>query len=357
MNYRIASMLAEENATTPATKTIDVDLAKPISRITIKMRALNGNSDPVAHPVKMLSKVELVDGSNVLFALSGLEARALNYYERGFLPADLVTYANDTYCSALVEINFGRYLWDEQLAFDAKKFTNPQLRISHNLALGGSTPDAATLEVIAHAFDEKVPTPTGFLMSKEQLSYSFGAATKEKIDLATDLPYRFLILQSLAAGLAPWQLYHQIKLSEDNDARVVINDELTTALIGLLKDNPRIREYILTYDLGSAQLAYCTPTYLTALAAMALDSADATIFATQSYGGLLTLTGEASQLTQFLVEGLLPHGAMAIPFGKKDTIEDWYDVSKVGALNMTVTSGTGASGQTCQIVSQQYRKY
>lgn len=357
MNYRIASMLALEAATVPATKTIDVDIAKPISRITIKMRGKNSDSNPVAHPINMLSKIELVDGSNVLFSLSGVEAHALNFYERGQLPADLVTYANDTFCSAVAQINFGRFLWDELLAFDAKKFSNPQLRITHNLALGGSTPDEASLEVFAHAFDDKIPVPTGFLMSKEQYSYALGAGTKESIDLATDLPYRFLIIQALAAGHQPWELYHQVKLSEDNDAKVVINDELTTALIELLKDYPRLIEYILAYDLGAAQLMYCTPTYLTQVGAIGMDSADAALFATQSYGGLITATGTAAKLSQWMASGLIPHGAMLIPFGKRDVMEDWYDVSKIGALKLILTSGTGASPHTCQIVSQQYRKY
>lgn len=356
MFYRIASMLASEAATVPATKTIDVDIAKPISRITIQMKGTNSTSVPVAHPAKMLTKVELVDGSNVLFSLNGVQARALNFYENGRLPNDLMSYANDVQCAAVCQINFGRYLWDELLAFDAKKFSNPQLRISHNLALGGSTPDAATLNVFAHAFDEKIPTPVGFLMSKEQFAYTLVASAKESIDLATDLPYRFLLIQSLTAGKQPWEQYNQVKLTEDNDARVVINDEKTSDLIKLLQDYPRIVEYILAYGLSAAPTIYCTPTYETQVGAIGIDSADAALFAVQPQGGAFAATGTAAKLSQWLATGFIPHGAMAIPFGKKDTIEDWYDVSKVGALKLILTAGSGASG-TCQIVSQQLKKY
>lgn len=356
MNYRIASMLATEAANVPATKTIDIDLAKPISRITIEMKATNNGSDPTAHPANMLSKIEVVDGSNVLFSLDGLQAQALNYYESGKLPISLLSYANDVMCSAIAEINFGRFLWDELLAFDAKKFSNPQLRITHNLLLGGSSPDAATLSVYAHAFDEKVPTPIGFLMSKEQYDYTLVATAKESIDLATDLPYRFLLIQALMAGSMPTSQITKLKLTEDNDARVVINDEETMYLLKLIQDYPRLVEYILAYDLGAAQLMYCTPTYLTQVGAIGIDSADAALFATQSYGGLITATGTAAKLSQWLVTGHCPHGAMAIPFGKRDVMEDWYDVSKIGALKLILTAGAGVSG-TCHIVSQQLRKY
>lgn len=356
MNYRIASMLASEDCTTAATKTIDIDIAKPISRITVEMKATNNGSDPTAHPAKMLSKIEVVDGSNVLYSLNGTEAQALNFYESGKLPIMLLAYANDVMCSAIAEINFGRYLWDELLAFDAKKYSNPQLRITHNRLLGGSTPDAATLSVYAHAFDEKIPAPVGFLMSKEQNAYTLASAAKETIDLATDLPYRFLLIQALKAGSAPTSQIAKIKLSEDNDARVVINDEESIFLMKLIQDYPRLTEYMLAYDIGSANDFFCTPTYLTQVGAIGINSADAALFATQSYGGSITATGTAAKLSQWLVTGQCPHGVIPLPFGKRDIIEDWYDVSKVGALKLLLTAGSGVSG-TCQIISQQLKKY
>lgn len=356
MNYRIASMLASESATNAATKTIDIDLNKPISRITIQMKGTNNGSVPTAHPAKMLSKIEVVDGSNVLFSLNGIQARALNYYETGRLPVDLLTYANDTQCAAVVDINFGRYLWDEMLAFDAKKFSNPQLRISHNLALGGSAPDAATINVFAHAFDEKIPAPIGFLQSKEQYSYTLVASAKESIDLATDLAYRFILIQSLTSGKAPIEQFNKVKLTEDNDARVVINDEQTSDLIKLLQEYPRIEEYLLANDLDGAPTLYCTPTYLTLVTAMGLNSADTALFANQPYGGSIVATGTNAKLSGWHVSGLCPHGAVSLLFGKRDVIDDWYDVAKIGALKLILTAGSGASG-TCQIVSQQIRKY
>ena len=356
MNYRIASMLAAEAATTPATKIIDIDLAKPISRISIEFKAMNNGSVPTAHPLKMLKKIELIDGSNVLFSLNGLEANALNFYESGRLPVALMAYANDVNCSAFVEINFGRYLWDENLAFDALKFANPQLRITHDLALGGSSPDSAEMSVLAHAFDEKVVTPIGFLMSKEQFGYTLVASAKESIDLATDLPYRFLLIQALTAGKAPNAQFANLKLTEDNDTRVVINDELVMLLLKMVQDYPRLVEYILAYDLDTAPTLFCTPTYLTQVSAIGIDSADAALFATQSYGGSIVATGTANKLSQWLVSGHCPHGAIALPFGKRDVMEDWYDPIKIGALKLILTAASGASG-TCQIVSQQLRKY
>lgn len=356
MNYRLASLLSSEAANTAGTKTIDVNVKQPISRIIVEMKGTNNGSVPTAHPAKMVSKIELVDGSNVLFSLSGVEAQALNFYERGRLPQGLMCYVNDVQCSANFELNFGRWLWDELLAFDPTKFNNPQLKITHDLAAGGSAPDAATLAVYAMCFDEKKVTPQGYLMSKEQYTYTLVASAKEHIDLAVDLPYRFLLIKSLTAGKNPHENFNKIKLSEDNDARVLINDESVSALAKIFEDYPRILEEILAADLDGEETIYCTPAYLECNVGQGMNAADTALFADQGYGGAFDATGTNGALSQWLVTGHMPHGALLIPMGKKDVIEDWYDVAKVGSLKATITAGSGASG-TCEVFSQQLKKY
>ncbi len=356
MLYRLASLLASEAANAAATKTIDVNINKPISRITVQLKATNNGSVPTAHPQKMLTKVELVDGSNVLASLSGIEGRALNFYERGFLPFALMDFRNDVQCSAIVELNFGRFLWDTLYAFDPKKFNNPQLRITHNLAAGGSSPDAATLTVYAHTFDEQAAAPVGFFTSKEQYSYTLTASAKEKIELATDMPYRFLMLQSLYSGKQPWENYNKIKLSEDNDSRVIINDESVSDLIKLFQGDARIVEQIMALDLDAAPAIYCTPTYDQNVVALGLSAADTALFTTQGSGGTFNATGTNAQHSQMQVSGLLPHGALCLPFGDPKNSADWYDVSKIGSLIAWITAGSGAVG-TVEVVSQQVRKY
>lgn len=356
MNYRIASLLSSEAANTAGTKTIDVNVKQPISRIIVEMKATNNGNTPTAHPAKMVSKIELVDGSNVLFSLSGVEAQALNFYERGRLPDALMCYVDNVQCAATFELNFGRWLWDEILAFDPTKFNNPQLKITHNLAAGGSAPDAATLAVFAHCFDEKASKPTGFLMSKEQYTYTLSASAKEHVDLAVDIPYRFLLFKSLTAGKNPHENMSKIKLSEDNDARVLINDESVSSLVKLIQDHPRIVEGILAYDLDGHVTIFCTPAYLEIINGIGANEADTALFADQGYGGTFDATGGNAKLSQWLVTGHLPHGAVCLPMGKKDVIEDWYDVAKVGSLKATITAGSAASG-TCEIFSQQMKKY
>jgi len=140
MNYRTASILAPEAASTAATKTLDINLADPVSRLVIQMKGLNNGTTLTAHPAKMISKIELVDGSDVLFSLSGVECQALNYFDKGRMPFNVVNYCNDVYAIATYELNFGRYLYDPVFALDPTKFTNPQLKITHDGSQGGFAP-------------------------------------------------------------------------------------------------------------------------------------------------------------------------------------------------------------------------
>ncbi len=356
MNHRIATLLAAEAANTAGTKTIDLNLASPVSRITVSMKGLNSTNVPTAHPAKMVSKIELVDGSDVLFSLTGIEAQALNFLTEGRMPHNVCQYINDSYAIATYEINFGRYLWDEGLALDPRKFTNPQLKITHNKALGGSAPDAGVLAIFAHIFDGKDISPAGFLMAKEQYSYTLDGTAKEMIDLATDYPYRSLMLLSLVAGRQPYQQYHDIKLSEDNDRRIVINDEPTSDLIKLLRQHPRLSELVMVRDIDDETTVYCTPTYETVVAGQGMDAIDNAVFSDQSYGGSFDADATEATNIQFIVNGCNPHGAMMIPFGKQGIIEDWYDIKDIGSLRLTITGGSGSSG-ACEIVAQQMRSY
>ena len=356
MNYRLASILPAEEANTAGTKTIDINVADPISRFVIQIKGMNSTDAPVAHPAKMISKIELVDGSDVLFSLSGVEAQALNFYDQGRMPHTVLNFLDDVYAIATFCIDFGRSLYDPVLAFDPKKFTNPQLKITHDLTAGGSTPDAALLSVYAHIFDEKTITPAGFLMTKEQYGYTLVQSAKEHIDLATDYPYRKLILQSMSATLQPWEQFNQLKLSQDNDKKVIINDEKTSDLLKLFRLWPEITETIYAKTKNGTQVIHCTPSYERIATLVGVAAANTTAFIADTYGGAISVTDTGAASIMMVLSGLVPHSAFCLPFGEQEDLEDWFKVGEIGSLRMTLKAGSGAVG-TCEIISQQLRNY
>ncbi|MDP2973475.1 MAG: hypothetical protein Q8N60_00345, partial [Candidatus Diapherotrites archaeon] len=63
MKFLSEALIDAESTTTAATKTIDVDLAQPVSKIIVQFKGTNNGNTPTAHGAKMVSKIELVDGS------------------------------------------------------------------------------------------------------------------------------------------------------------------------------------------------------------------------------------------------------------------------------------------------------
>jgi len=356
--YRLATILASKDVSTAGTETIDINIQKPISRIVIEYKGTNNGATPTAHGAKMVSKIELVDGSDVLYSCSGIESQAVTYYGTGRLPFMVNEYRNDVMNIQTFELNFGRWLYDPELALLPTKFKNLQLKITHNKANGGSSPDAGNLRVFADVFDEKAVSPRGFLMTKEFYTYSLTSSAHEFIDLPTDYPYRLLIVQSLAAGKQPWEQYNKIKLSINNDEAVPINNESTSDLLKLWRPTEPIVEEICGTGTGSAVTHYVTFTFETYVTLLGFDAATTTNYCNQSYGGTAAIAFDSAEHFQGHVTGLAPHGALALQLWDKDDIGGFFQAQRYGSIRLDITAGSSVgSNSTCEIVIQQLRTY
>ena len=80
MNYRLATIQAVKSYTADVTEIIDLDMVDPISQLLIQLDVVNVGDTPTAHAIACLTKIELIDGSDVLFSLSGYEAEAVDIY-------------------------------------------------------------------------------------------------------------------------------------------------------------------------------------------------------------------------------------------------------------------------------------
>jgi len=358
MNYRNATVLASESLNASGTKVIDLTLQDVISRICIQVKATNNGTTLTAHPAEIVSQIEIVDGSDVLCSMSAKEALALSYYQTGRTPFVVNNYQDDEMAIFNAEIMFGRFLYDELLALNPTKFRNLQLKITYDRDAGGSAPDAATLRVKADVFDQKTPAPVGFLTTKEVVSYVMTASANEYIDLPIDNIMRGLMIQSEKAGTAPSGLYNNIKLSEDNDKRVPINEATSDLLKYFAALLPALQENFTVAGNAAAQTIYCMTGYEGWVNAVQRDGAAGDFIATQPAGGTFDLTGGAGGTVQGGVVGYAPFGSLYLPFGKQNVIEDWFDVTKIGSLRLTLKGASGLAGtETCQVTTVQLRKY
>lgn len=359
MNHRMATLHALKSYTADTTEIIDVNVRDPISQLIIELRVGNTLDEMQAHPIACLTKIELVDGSDVLFSLSGYEAEALDWYSSKGINRCNWNYWLGGTSTRFIVVNFGRHLWDEVLALDPAQFSNLQLKLSLDINAGGNTATSNSLQVFAALFDEKVITPVGFLMSKEIKNYPLTSGGHEYTDLPTDYAYRKLLFRSLLAGTEANQTIANFKLSEDVDKRVIVDAHPDDILRSMVENSPPVKEsFICTVTNASNQYKYIMPT--TRVTAFATEW-----ISTPGTGQISCYDGDGGRLkirsattfgnTMVRVQGWLPHAVWEIPFGKQDVIDDWYDVSGVGSLVADITAG--AVTHNAQLFLQQLRRY
>ncbi|MBA7702786.1 hypothetical protein ES703_111560 [subsurface metagenome] len=345
MNYRMAKLLATTGYDADKTEIIDIDLVDNISQIQIFYSAMNQEVGEAVtsnlHPAGCIDKIEVVDGSLVLFSLSGFEAQALDFYHNKKMPYHNIKYQNDQYSHSVYQINFGRYLYDNALAFDPKKYHNPQLKITIDLDGGGCNCDAGRMEVLAHVFDEKTIVPAGFLMAKELVSYTLANTGHEYIDLPTDYPYRKLLISPRRPGTQPDVQLAHIKLGQDGDKKVIIDDDIRELVAMLLSNTPPCEEFIKGGGTTTLRDYGCMPSIGVNVAGqqLAITATGNVTFYGGDGGRFREIQANAGPNWAAIVSGWCPHCAIEIPFGLQNEIEDWFDVTKIGSLKADITGG------------------
>lgn len=361
MNYRLATILAEKSLGAAGTETIDINVVDPISRLEIGWRPTLADTAMAAALGAGISKIELIDGSEVLHSLNGRENQALCIYDRRVPTmnhAELI-YGADAY--ATFGIDFGRWLYDPMLAFDPKKFKNAQLKITHDRSAIGATTSTHLLEVFAHCFDEKKITPIGFLMAKEYYSYTPAAENAyQYIDLPTDRPMRQILLRNYKSGQDPHDVADYFRLDEDNEKRIPIDVELEAYIRRMKGVWPLLQEGCTEYSANTITYdKYVTPTdHMTAYFGMGISASSFPGLDDYIKGGFVQRTSSVNPvMVPGFVMGYLPHHCIQFPFGQQDDMEDWFDVTKLGSLRARIQSAAQYENAVISIVTQQLRKY
>jgi len=352
MVNRIATILASEASTTAATKVIDLNENAPLSKIVVRFKGTNNGSTPTAHPAKMVTKLEVVDGSDVLYSMSGTEAYAMNFLETHELPFSICEYEDNIECCATYDLNFGRFPWDREFALDLARFKNPQLKITHNKALGGSAPDAGTMAVFGYTFDDPQPTPINFLMTKELYSYSLTASGNEYITLPRDYPYRILMLNTYEAGYAFNTQISEIEWYANNRAKLFIPTISGSEWAKLMSHLDKVEEDLGTLCTGSAVAHYIASTYENYGIGVGRSAASAGIIIAQPAGPTANITGDASESQAVHYNGYMAMGGTNLCMHNQMDTKSWFDPNKYGDVELRVKAGSGASG-TINVCLQQ----
>ncbi len=362
MNYRIATLYARGAISSDLPVEIDIDVKDPISQIQVVYDTLNGASVAAdGYPAACVTKIELIDGSEVLYSMSGVEAQAVDFYHNEREPVNHVRYLAANYSHSVMNLNFGRFLYDAELALDPTRFRNLKMRLSIDRNAGGCGSVAGLLAVFAHMFDEKVISPMGFLMHKEIKSYTLQNSTHEYTDLPIDYPYRKLFIRAQRPGTEPHFQIANIKLSQDVDKVVPLDLTMNDIIRAIVSQTRPYREGIIGAGTSTASVYfYCVPSYMVTFGG-ALWRNGAETYSCNFYDGdggrFSERQGTAGPNWSVNIAGWLPHAVVQIPFGLQNDISDWFDVSGIGNLKLDITGGGSVGTAYAQIILQQLRRY
>lgn len=361
MNYRTTKILAEETLTETGTKVIDINIKEPISRIDIAYRVTKGQNGMDSYCHRDITKIELVDGSDVLHSLNGGQNQALCIYDRKVQSMNKGVYIDANSQKSNYGIDFGRFLYDPLLAFDPTRFRNPQLKITYDVDVSDTAAETAYVEVLGHIFDEKVISPVGFLMAKEHFSYTLAGTGYEYISLPTDYVLRKLLVQGYLSAFEPWYTLAEARLDEDNEKRIPFDWDLEDYLNIMMGKWTQIQERLQGYVAGGGSLYhFVTPTSYFVQSLLMTTKASYPIFLADSVnrgGRVYVSCGEGASISGW-VFGYLPNHCFEFPFGDERDPEDWYDITKLGSLRLRLKGGSGGSSNgTGAVVLQQLRRY
>lgn len=357
MKYRQTEILAAQDLGPSGTKIIDLNVVDPISRITLRHEPVANSLLPAEHPVTNIVKLELVDGSDVLYNLSGQQGHALNIFDRSNPPIQQILITPGNTSIVVINIDFGRHLWDTDLAFDPKKFTNPQLKLTWNEANYNAACVAHSFMIYAHLFDEKSVAPMGFLSSKEIKSYSPTAGGYEYTDIPTDHMLRKLIIQPYRIAGGPRALVDMYKLSEDNDKRIIFDGDLNHLRSFLDMEMGECEDYLLVNAPLVGRSIYGTSSHLNSVSGY--NSTATNAWSCAVAGNRITVTPATAAANLILrAKGVNPHACVSFPFGIQNDLSDWYSVGEKGSVQLRLRGGPAAlAGDTIKIVTQQLRRY
>jgi len=347
--------------------TVDIDIQDPITALMIDFRATNGSSTNKKNTIpENISAIEIIDGSEVLWSLDGMEAFAHLSYLQGHFP-----YANFAEPPSRVQvatfpIMLGRFVGDQLLALDPKKHLNPQVRIKWNMATintvgtTGFLTDTAYLSVIASVM-EGAPAPRGILTTKEVFSYTSADGT-EYIPMPRDHPYRNMMVRMYLTLYRPHQVISDIKLNCDGGAHVPIDVEMEDWMhwVVATQDAFRYRHcmhqgndgwlFLVLKEMESVQLQSESVQFVTGCWFDVYHCGENQILVEVNDVAWPHWVNWGVQ-----AQGYCPYACVFFPFGDPMEPGDWFPARDFGSVRLEL-EGAVAAGAV-KVVVQQERPY
>jgi len=228
MRLRKTYLVEDETTVTTGTRIFNLDFTDPVAAIYLDFIGQRFDYTDTNRPylLESITKIEIVDGSDVIYSTTGTECAAVQLYHTGRIPFMAISSnAAGAYNRMQVKILFGRDENDTEFALDLKRFNNPQLKITHAYAEEAAHWKASGQTMTVQALvAEGAPSPRGFFMTKEIYSWTKATTGDETIDMPRDYPYRFIVMQATHCATPVYAEFSKVKISCNFDEFVPMNE-------------------------------------------------------------------------------------------------------------------------------------
>jgi len=341
------------------TVTFPINMLGKIQDIRVKFSATNGGtSNTVGKLCGLVSKIEVVDGSDVLCSLSMRELQALNCFNNGYMPFKDLSGGAGVAIADNAIISFGRFLGDRAYYLDASRFSNPMIRLTWAFtvsATAGIATGTGALSLIARVIEDAAPPYMGFIMRKEVKSWTTASSGDESTILDRSWPYKGIMVGALLTTVVPDTLITNLKLSVDSDRSIPFNLTGTDACsknveqFGVFQE--KFRPLTDTAATWLSDIFYQTGAWMSKPGATAKSITTAV---TAESVTTAATTGGTADTTEITVQGSGPHANVYLPFGDGVNPEDFLNPSGMGELKLILTQAVGSAAGT--VVTEQLRQ-
>lgn len=348
------------------TFTMNIDVKDPVSALILQLEAANGATHNKTSPLwRCISKIELLDGSDVLYSLSGSMARALAAHLHGSPVNDWTTELGGDSPYADIVIPFGRHLWDTQYAFHPLAHLNPQLKITWDLAAvnavgaTGYVTGSLKYSVVAKVMEE-IDNPAGFLMAKNFYDWTTAASGDERIDMPVDYPYRYLFIRAFEAQQDMRNNITNLKLHGDEGKDVVFDYRTRFVISDMFNTMPIIEQHSqLVGDEGDYKQTYIGMSCGGNISARTKSRIVGAHYFWLN-GILLRAVTDAGADASGCVANVVDRGTAyeacyVLPMGNPDEPDSWLDTTRFNSLKLYCTQGN--AGADASVAIQQARSY
>ena len=356
MDIREVVVRDDESRDDAGTKVIDIKVTAPITELIVRLAARNAASITTDAPIdKNITRIELVDGGRTYWNLNGPMSVAAGAYALGQWPSGWYDERLSTYPSIAIPMRFGRYLGDQQFAFDPTRLNTPQLRITWPDS-ASYLDDSLTLGVTARVM-EGAPSPSQCLIWREVDAWASATSGVKTVDLPTDYPYRSLLMRAYISADVLTNAFTHLKLDCDL-GKLILFDMDISEFQDIINEYLPIfqRRHFMVRTHNAYPEAWMGETLGVDVSPASLYHMVYAFTAFWSFYNFHAFSDGDSGLSdcqyQSVVTGRYPHSTLKYDFGRPDDPATWFEPGRFGDVDLKITEG---SAQACAVAIQQPR--